>query len=206
MTRLLIRYVGVIPIVLLVLQLLPIRFPQWNLCCISKYMVKQARIGLKIEPCLLYLWSLQVHLCCYRCGLDTHILPIVFNIKGGVVSMMWRCNPISFWACVFVIFFLWSSLNHTLINYKGPIKKSIQSSLHTLIVDSWIEKALHQIRRMLATHSLLSSLGYHSPKTPIQIHTLNEEFPMVGIISRSLQGCLELWDLKLGSHFLASSI
>ena len=56
--------------------------------------------------------------------LNTQVLLIVFMIECVVVNQVWRCSPIWFQTCVFMVFVFGSSPNHILIKYRCPVKKS----------------------------------------------------------------------------------
>lgn len=47
---------------------------------------------------------------------------IVFTIACGVVNNIWIYSLVSFWAFAFMMFVLWSSPNHTWIEYRFPIR------------------------------------------------------------------------------------
>ena len=121
-----VKYVGVICVVLCVLQLLPIRFiSQQSSCCISKPMMKHVqKPGLKSDlpsfkygsqKCMFVDFFLTIYV--------LELFPIVFTIK---CCRLVTSKPISFKHVLFMMFALWSSLNHMPIKHRGLIKKLSQ--------------------------------------------------------------------------------
>jgi membrane associated rhomboid family serine protease len=84
-----------------VIKFIMIRFTQQDLCCISKstmnhvyiYSILFFDIGLKIEPPLIKLWLLEVHVCWILNWI--HKFSIVCTIECRVVIKIWRHSPIS---------------------------------------------------------------------------------------------------------------
>ena len=97
-----------------VLQLLPIRLTQQNLCCISTYMMKHRQI---LDRKLDLPWC--------SCGCRKRMFVALHFIECiGIVNKTWRRGPIFVWTCLFMEFVLWSLPNQTSIKYRGPIEKS----------------------------------------------------------------------------------
>jgi hypothetical protein len=89
------RYAGVIWFIFHVLQLLPIRFTQQNLCCINISMMKHLQ-----EPNwksdFPWLFMVIESACLLTSWLNTYVLPIVVTIECRIVSYTWGRRPISF--------------------------------------------------------------------------------------------------------------
>ena len=121
------RYIwALIRFVLHVLQLLPIRFTLWNLCCISKFMMKHwAKLGVIIRSPLISLWLLELHLCWFFDWIHKSS-PIT---ECGVLNKSWRHTFILLNTWIFMVFVLWCSLVHFVIKYNNYIPQVLNFSL-----------------------------------------------------------------------------
>ena len=111
------RYVGVMWCGFHVLHLLLINYTQET--CVAWVNITLCTTIIIIP--LIHLFLLEVHACLFLnwTQMSSQSCSLLEHMKN-----IYKRSPTLLKMCVFMMFALWYSLNHTSIKYKGPIKKS----------------------------------------------------------------------------------
>ena len=118
---------GVIWFIFHVLQLLLIRFTWHYSCCIGKSILQHLQ---KPDRKSDVSWYISDYRMCMFVDFLIGYLGLSNCVHYWMQSSYEQCNPISFSICIFMMFALWSLMNHIPNKYRGAIRKT--SHLRTI--------------------------------------------------------------------------